>query len=148
MIESGDAPLPGSILLPDGAWVRGRGLRRGAPPPGPDPTYGLYLGVDFAPPWPYDKIDWPDFRVPRDPDEAARLLRSAHEHAVAGGRLEIACGGGRGRTGTAIAALAILAGVTADEAVSWTRKHYDPHAVETPWQRRWVLGFPRLLTER
>jgi len=139
-----DSRLVGAIELPDGSWVRGRGLRRPMPV-GPDPTLGIYLGVEYEPPWEFHRIDWPDFRLPRDSRRAADLLRHAHEHSLAGHRLEIACAGGRGRTGTAIAALAILAGVEADQAVSWTRDHYDRHAVETLWQRRWVQHFPRLL---
>jgi len=138
-------PLPGSIQLPDGSWVRGRGLRSPAAP-GPDPTFGLYLGVDYQPPWEHRQIAWPDFWLPREPRVAARQLRGAHEHALGGGRLEIGCAGGRGRTGTALAALAILAGVDPEHAVSWTRQHYDDHAVETPWQRRWVRRFPSLLS--
>jgi hypothetical protein len=27
------------------------------------------------------------------------------------------------------------------EAVAFVRRHYDKHAVETPWQRRYVKGF-------
>ena len=27
-----------------------------------------------------------------------------------------------------------------DEAVAWVRERYHPRAVETPWQRRWVLA--------
>lgn len=38
------APLPGAIRLPDGGWVRGRGLRHD-PSPGPDPTLVLYQGA-------------------------------------------------------------------------------------------------------
>jgi len=138
-------PMPGSIQLPDGSWVRGRRLRHPAPL-GPDPTFGLYLGVDYQPPWEHRRIAWPDFRLPRNPHEVAELLCRAHQHARDGGRLEIACAGGRGRTGTALAALAILAGVDSDHAVTWTREHYDERAVETPWQRRWVRRFPSLLS--
>lgn len=139
-----DPPLPGATRLPDGAWVRGRGIRK-PPPPGPQPTYGLYLGVDYAPVWPHDRLDWPDFRLPRDRVRAAALIRHAHQAALAGGRVEIACAGGHGRTGTVIAALAILSGVAPADAVSWAREHYDRHAVETPWQRRWVRRrFPSL----
>lgn len=134
----------GAVRLPDGSWVRGRGLRQPGPG-GPPPTLGLYLGVDYDPPWEHYRVAWPDFRLPTDPQQVAKLLRDAHEHALAGGRLEIACGGGRGRTGTAVAALAILAGVPSVDAVRWTRTRYHRRAVETPWQRRWVRRFPSLL---
>ena len=56
-------------------------------------------------------------------------------------RVEIACGGGRGRTGTALACLAVIDGVPANQAVAFVRQHYDPHAVETPWQKRYVARF-------
>jgi hypothetical protein len=54
----------------------------------------------------------------------------------------IACAGGRGRTGTALACLAILDGVPSTEAVAFVREHYDPRAVETPAQRRYVARWP------
>jgi protein-tyrosine phosphatase len=63
------------------------------------------------------------------------LRRAASE------RVEIACGGGRGRTGTALACLAILDGVPPAEAVTYVREHYHPRAVETPWQKRFVRRF-------
>ena len=58
-------------------------------------------------------------------------------------RVEVACNGGRGRTGTALACLAVLDGVPAGEAVAYVREHYDAHAVETPWQRRYVTRFDK-----
>lgn len=58
-------------------------------------------------------------------------------------RVEFACGGGRGRTGTALACLAVLDGVPAAEAVTFVRRHYDRRAVETPWQKRYVRAFGR-----
>ncbi|WP_425336872.1 protein phosphatase [Streptomyces sviceus] len=63
------------------------------------------------------------------------VARSAAE------RVEIACGGGRGRTGTALACLAVLDGVPPREAVAYVREHYHRRAVETPWQRRYVQRF-------
>lgn len=53
-------------------------------------------------------------------------------------RVEVACQGGRGRTGTALAVLAILSGIDPTDAVTWVRARYHPRAVETRWQRRWV----------
>ena len=134
--------LDDAIQLPDGAWVRGRGLRNPAPG-GPAPEFGLYLGSGklrarhtFA--WPHQWIDWPDFLLPRDTDAAVTAIRELHRRAAAGERVEVACGGGIGRTGTVVAALAVLTGVPAGDAVAWARTHYPPRAVETPWQRRWI----------
>jgi hypothetical protein len=56
-------------------------------------------------------------------------------------RVEIACGGGIGRTGTALACLAVLDGVPNDEAVTYVRQNYSRRAVETPWQKRFVARF-------
>ncbi|MDW5322346.1 protein-tyrosine phosphatase family protein [Plantactinospora sp. KLBMP9567] len=83
---------------------------------------------------------WPDFWLPSDGQQAAKTLREAWERAATE-RVEVACGGGRGRTGTALACLAVLDGVPADEVVGFVRRHYDKHAVETPWQRRYVQRF-------
>lgn len=47
-------------------------------------------------------------------------------------RVEVACSGGQGRTGTALACLAVLDGVPAADAVGYIRQRYDPRAVETP----------------
>ena len=55
--------------------------------------------------------------------------------------MELACHGGTGRTGTALACLAVLDGVAPDEAVAYVRAHYRPRAVETPGQRRFVARF-------
>jgi protein-tyrosine phosphatase len=65
------------------------------------------------------------------------VLTEAWQRA-AGERVEVACTGGRGRTGTALACLAILDGVPRASAVAFVRAHYDKHAVETFWQRRYV----------
>jgi protein-tyrosine phosphatase len=143
-----DPPLTGAIQLPDGCRVRGRGLR-GPTPPGPAPDFGLYLGssrlrrrYEDDVRWPCSWIEWPDFGVPRDPTQAVLRIRELHDHARAGRAVEVACGGGVGRTGTVIACLAVLAGVAPADAVAWTRANYHRRAVETPWQRRWVTRFP------
>jgi protein-tyrosine phosphatase len=85
-------------------------------------------------------VRWPDFRVPSDPTDALDALTEAWRRC-ANQRVEVACEGGRGRTGTALACLAVLDGVPAAEAVSYVREHYHPRAVETPWQRRYIFDF-------
>jgi hypothetical protein len=141
MTSSWEAGAPGVLALPSGRLVRGRGLRR-PPPPGVDPDFGVYL-LGAAPPavaWEGRWLRWPDFRLPADRAEAAAVLREVWRRAE-GERVEVACGGGRGRTGTALACLAVLDGVPPAEAVSYVRERYDRHAVETPWQRRYVRRF-------
>jgi protein-tyrosine phosphatase len=78
--------------------------------------------------------------LPADRAAARDALAEAWRRAPAE-RVEIACSGGRGRTGTALACLAVLDGVPPDEAVGWVRDHYDPRAVETPWQAGYVRRF-------
>jgi protein-tyrosine phosphatase len=68
-------------------------------------------------------------------------LAEAHRRAAAGQRVEVACRGGIGRTGTALACIAQLGGVSAEDAIEWVREHYDARAVETPWQQRYVRRF-------
>ncbi|CAM5549342.1 Protein phosphatase OS=Streptomyces rimosus subsp. rimosus (strain ATCC / DSM 40260/ JCM 4667 / NRRL 2234) OX=1265868 GN=SRIM_034620 PE=4 SV=1 [Streptomyces rimosus subsp. rimosus] len=93
-------------------------------------------------PWEHRWLRWPDFRLPSDRAAARDVLAEGVERAGTE-RVELACGGGRGRTGTALACLAVLDGVPADQAVDFVRRGYDPRAVETPWQRRYVSRFGR-----
>jgi hypothetical protein len=133
---------PGVLRLPSGRLIRGRGLRHPMPS-GHPPTFGVYL-LGKQPPefgWTSRWIRWPDFRLPVDPAYAREILLEAWRR-TATDRVEVACGGGRGRTGTALACVAILDGVPAADAVAFVREHYHPRAVETPWQRRFVRRFP------
>ena len=135
-------PGLGVVEVPDGARLRGRGLRD-TPRGSPAPDWGLYLsGRPAAPtPWPARRLRWPDFWLPLEFDDARSAFAEAYRRAAEGLRVEIACGGGRGRTGTALACIAQFGGVSAEEATAWVRHHYDARAVETPWQRRYVRGF-------
>jgi protein-tyrosine phosphatase len=82
-----------------------------------------------------------DFRLPTDRHDSQDALREAWHRAEVE-RVEVACDGGRLRTGTALACMAVLDGVPPRDAVPFVREHYDPRAVETPWQRRYVARFP------
>lgn len=136
---------PGVVELPDGRRVRATGLRR---PHGdvPAPDLAVYLlGRDpHVGGWPYRWVRWRDFGVPASTEDALAALREAHRRA-AGERVEVACGGGVGRTGTALAVLAVLSGVDAGEAVAWAREHHHRRAVETHGQRRWLSEVMPLL---
>ncbi|MFE9681578.1 protein-tyrosine phosphatase family protein [Streptomyces sp. NPDC006285] len=139
-----DERATGVLRLPSGRLVRGRGLRRELDPRSLPPTYGVYLLGKEPPevPWESRWLRWPDFRLPRDRAEARKVLTQTWERAAdPAERVEIACGGGRGRTGTALACLAVLDGVPPEEAVRFVRRDYDRHAVETPWQRTYVRRF-------
>ncbi|HEY6737895.1 MAG TPA: protein phosphatase [Actinopolymorphaceae bacterium] len=136
-----DPSAAGVMRLPSGRLVRGRGLRHPLPA-GEMPSFGVYL-LGNEPPavsWESRWIRWKDFWLPADHTVARAVLQEAWERAESE-RVEVACGGGRGRTGTALACLAVLDGVPSHDAVAYVREHYDPHAVETPWQRRFVTRF-------
>ena len=135
---------PGVLSMPSGRAVRGRRLLH-ATPDGALPEFGIYLLGERPPPvaWGSRWVRWPDFRLPadrRDADDAVceTWRRSTSE------RVEIACAGGLGRTGTALACVAVLDGLPAAEAVAYVRRHYDQRAVETPWQRWYVRRFARV----
>lgn len=129
---------PGVVELPGGRRVRARALRHRAPA-GPDPQFGVYL-VGRPPAhisWDHRWVRCPDFRSPSDTVQACHAIREAFDRAEHE-RVEVGCGGGIGRTGMALAVLAIYDGVDPAAAVAWVRHHHHHRAVETPFQRRWV----------
>ncbi len=134
-------PGAGVIEMPDGTTLRGRGLQRPLPE-GALPTFGLYLlGKEPATmDWETQWLEWLDFGLPRDTKAASDAFVEAHRRARFE-RVEIACGGGRGRTGAALACIAVIAGVPPHAAVDYVRRRYHPRAVETPFQRRFVRRF-------
>ncbi len=97
---------PGVIGLPSGRVLRGRGLRA-AMPAGPEPEFGLYLQArrPAAVAWLSRWVRWRDFCLPTDPDDAHDALVEVWQRAETQ-RVEVACEGGRGRTGTALACIA------------------------------------------
>ena len=123
------------VVLPSGARVRGRRLTETPQSPA---DFLLALADGPLPPWPHRRISWPDFWIPTNRTEALVALDEALDRARRGEQVEVACRGGRGRTGTALAAMAVLDGLPAGEAVRWVRQHYDAGAVEMPWQAWWV----------
>ncbi|OLR92428.1 protein-tyrosine phosphatase family protein [Actinokineospora bangkokensis] len=136
-----DPTAEGVLRLPSGRLVRGRGLR--APlPPGPTPDFAVYLLGRTPPdtPWRSHWVRWPDFWLPTDPTSLTAALTEALDRSTTE-RVELACAGGVGRTGTALACLAILDGTPPPDAVAYVRAHYRPHAVETPWQKRFVARY-------
>jgi protein-tyrosine phosphatase len=63
------------------------------------------------------------------------------DRARAGRRVEIGCYGGHGRTGTALACLAVLCGLPPSGAVTWVRSGYCERAVETEAQEAFARNF-------
>lgn len=105
------------------------------------PAFGLYLDGRWDPPWPHEHVAWPDFGVPSDADELRASLQRLLARARRGESVEIGCLGGHGRTGTALACLAVLTGTPPDDAVDWVRATYCAKAVETDEQRKLVEKF-------
>ena len=140
--EPWDPSAPGILRLPSGRLIRGRSLKRPLTT-GDLPTFAVYLLGQPPPavPWESRWLRWPDFRLPADRDEVLPALAETWQRAPAE-RVEIACTGGRGRTGTALACLAVIDGVPRSSAVAFVRAHYDQRAVETFRQRRYVVRWP------
>ncbi|MFF2243052.1 protein-tyrosine phosphatase family protein [Arthrobacter sp. NPDC058130] len=141
MKQTWEASADGVMSLPSGRLIRGRGLHDPLPA-GPSPEFGVYLLGKRPPPvgWESRWVLWPDLRLPADHPDALDALREAWLRAEAE-RVEVACWRGIGRTGTALACIAILDGVPPGQAVSYVRRQYRRRTVETPWQRQYVARF-------
>jgi hypothetical protein len=130
------------VVLGDGTTVAGVTYLGDAPYTRDDePSFGLYLDDRWDPPWPHAHVRWPDFGLPSDPAALRSALGELLDRARAGAVVEIGCLGGHGRTGTALACLAILTGTPPSEAVAWVRERYCERAVETDDQAQFVAGF-------
>ncbi len=135
MSDSGGPDRADTVVLPSGAVVKGRRL---TDVPATPADFLLALADGPLPPWPYRRIAWPDFWIPTNREDALTALGEGLQRARSGQLVEVACHGGRGRTGTALAALAVMDGMPASQAVDWVRQLYHPDAVEMPWQAWWV----------
>lgn len=130
------------VVLPDGTQVTAASFDPVAPYSRVrDPDYGLYLDPRWQPPWDHCHIDWPDFGVPADTGAALEALKTILERARSGQNVEVGCLGGHGRTGTALACLAVLTGYPALDAIAWVRSSYCSKAVETPEQEAFINGW-------
>jgi hypothetical protein len=105
------------------------------------PDYGLYLDQRWQPPWTHDHLDWPDFGIPDEAAQVAAALRALLDRAVEGQQVEIGCVRGHGRTGTALACLAILSGHPPGDAMAWVRANYCTDAIETAEHEQFVIAF-------
>jgi Swiss Army Knife protein, DSP-PTPase phosphatase domain len=135
------------VVFPDGTVVRASSLSDRVVRD-PARSFGLYLDPRWLPTWPAEVIDWRDFGLPADSDEAADQIVAAFARARRGDVVEVGCVGGLGRTGTVLACMAVLAGEPPDSAVDWVRREYNPSAVETSAQEQWVRWFADRLTRR
>ena len=131
------------VELADGSSVTAVSFDAGDPyRRGRAPDFGLYFDERWNPPWPHEHLHWKDFGVP-DAAQLRSSLESVLTRARAGEVVELGCIGGHGRTGTALACLAVMTGTPAAEAVAWVRAHHCSEAVETDEQHRFVEAFTR-----
>jgi protein-tyrosine phosphatase len=129
------------VLLPDGNRVVAVSFDSSDPYARETlPDFGLYLDHRWSPPWPHDHVEWSDFGVPVNSAELRTKLVQLLERSERGELVELGCLAAHGRTGTALACLAVLAGVPASDAVAWVRNSYCDEAVETPEQMSFVGG--------
>lgn len=102
------------------------------------PDYGFYLDSVWKPDTIAIYTHWQDFGLPTLPiPEFVRLLKFV-ESLAKDHTMEVGCIGGHGRTGTALASLAVIAGLTPNEAIENVRTLYCEKAIETDRQE-WVV---------
>ena len=136
-----------AVVLPDETMVWAASFPRDGYEREQPPDWGLYLDARWRPPWPHRHVDWPDFGLPADPQALVDDLHDLLRRARGGERVEVGCLGGHGRTGTTLACLAVIAGLT-DDPIHWVRSNYCEHAVETEDQIELVRRLHRYSNER
>lgn len=102
---------------------------------------GVYLDGSWKPDCVAFHIGWTDYGLPiPDLGDVLTVARMALEQARQGKRVEIGCIGAHGRTGTFLAILQVLAGMTDyRQAISATRRIHCALAIETDDQE-WYVG--------
>ncbi len=130
------------VVLPNGTEVTAASFNARDPyARDQPPDYGLYLDRHWQPPWTHDHLEWPDFGVPEEAARVAGALRIVLNRACGRDRVEVGCLGGHGRTGTALACLAIMSGHPSSDATAWVRANYCTDAVETAQQEAFIADF-------
>lgn len=81
---------------------------------------------------------WEDWGVPEHPRLFARAIHWLLAEARRGREIEIACMGGHGRTGTALACLLVEQGMTPNRAIGRVRSRYCEEAIESRKQTDFI----------
>jgi hypothetical protein len=90
-------------------------------------------------------LDWPDFGIPDlDFIPMVDIVAWMLEQMAAGVRMETACMGGHGRTGTMLACLLVAQGVTPGKAMERVRADHCKKAIENTKQGEFVAAFYKL----
>jgi protein-tyrosine phosphatase len=84
-------------------------------------------------------LPWSDGGAPLVPEETERVLDYALKAAQVGRFVELGCHAGHGRTGTALAAVMIMAGRPLKTAVNNVWDNYCELAIETRAQELYLL---------
>ena len=84
---------------------------------------------------------WEDWGVPENPKLFNRVLKWALAEIRRGKVVEIACMGGHGRTGTALACLLVLQGLTPTRAMRRVWSKYCEEAIESHRQMNFIRSF-------
>ena len=92
--------------------------------------------------WEQRWVPWRNYWLPSRGDDPIAALPETFERSACQ-RVDVACEAGTGRTGAALACLAILAGTQVEAAVPYVRERYDVRAVRAPWQRWFIKWFAR-----
>jgi hypothetical protein len=77
---------------------------------------------------------WEDWGIPENPRVFHRAVRWLLSEAEKGQKIEVACMGGHGRTGTALATMLVVQGLDARTAMRRVRRSYCEEAIESDKQ--------------
>lgn len=105
------------------------------------PDFSVYLDSMWRPRGLAMFIDWKDYGLPYQWDTAVLALVTMWKYAKQGLWTEVGCIGGHGRTGTALACLGVLDGMTPEESLAFVRENYCHKAAETGDQVWFISWF-------
>lgn len=86
-------------------------------------------------------LGWPDLGVPDSSVTVICTLAKILQRARDSESVAIGYPGGHGRTGSALACIAVLTSCLPDEAMDWVRSHYRSWAIEILAQEVFALEF-------
>ncbi|MGH2749411.1 MAG: protein-tyrosine phosphatase family protein [Actinomycetota bacterium] len=128
------------------------------------PDVGVYLSERWAEEVPLASFHWagpvlgpstqiailpcPDGGSPLYERETERVLAYALDAARAGRFVEVGCHAGHGRTGMALAALMILAGLDVESSTMSTWESYCDWAIESAIQERYLFDLSKRVARR